>query len=180
MMRIWCSNKSHTKLIFNCLLHMLEWYEEVWMRIVTLKKKAFLWENVMYGDFYTLFHRYDISFQIHPLFYIRPYKWLCVYHWVILILHQASWSQCLVIWFVQILKELTKVCASKKCRPIMKKNECHRTEVNHFSFSKQCPSLGLYHEFISWKIQKNVIDCVQIMKIKNFGSQRLALPCLKN
>ena len=121
MMRIWCFNKSHTKLIFNCFLHMLEWYEEVWMRIVTLMKKAFLWEKVMYGDFYTLFHRYDVSFQIHPLFYIRPYKGLCVYHRMILILHQASWSQCLVIWFVQILKELTKVCASKKCRPIMKK-----------------------------------------------------------
>ena len=56
---------------------MLERYEEVWIRMIALEK-AFFWEKVIYGDFYSLFHRYGVSIQIHPLFYIMPYEGLCV------------------------------------------------------------------------------------------------------
>ena len=54
MFRIRYFKKSHTKLIFTCFLHMLGWYEEVWIRIVALEK-AFFWEKVIYGYFYYTF-----------------------------------------------------------------------------------------------------------------------------
>ena len=47
------------------------------------RESIFFWEKVIYGYFYTLFHRYGISFEIHPLFYIMSYEGLCVYRCII-------------------------------------------------------------------------------------------------
>ena len=80
MLRIWCFKKSHTKLFFTCFWYMLEWYEAVRTRIVALEKALF-WEKVIYG-IYAVFHRYGVSFRIHPVFYIWPCEELYIYHWM--------------------------------------------------------------------------------------------------
>ena len=80
MLRIWYFKKSHTKLVFTCFMHMLEWYEEVWIRIVVLQKALFLREGHIWCFLHivTTFH-----FKFTQLFYIMPCEGLCVYHWMI-------------------------------------------------------------------------------------------------
>ena len=53
MLRTWCFKKSHTKLIFTCFLHMLEWYEEVWIRIIALEKAIFLRDGHIWWFLYS-------------------------------------------------------------------------------------------------------------------------------
>ena len=52
MLRTWCFKKSHTKLIFTCFLHMLEWHEEVWIRIIALEKAFFLIDGHLWWFLY--------------------------------------------------------------------------------------------------------------------------------
>ena len=82
ILRTWCFKKSHIKLFFICFLHKLEWYEEVWIRIIALEKAFFFLRGHIWWFLYP-FHRYGVSFQIHPLFYIMPCEGPCVYHWMI-------------------------------------------------------------------------------------------------
>ena len=103
MLRTWCFKKSHIKLIFTYFLHMLEWYEEVWIRIFS-ERRSYM---VIFIPFFivTAFHLKftHCSTTCHMkdcVFIIEWFQWQ----------RQWSWSQRLAIWFVQILKELTKSC----------------------------------------------------------------------
>ena len=140
MLWIWCFKKSHIKLIFTCFLHMLEWHEEVWIRIVVSRllfsRKPFSERRSYMAIFISLFIVTVFYFKfIH--YSTSCHKGLCVYHWMILM----TASRKLISMFSNLICSDTKridkmMCFSKNCRRITenrKKWICHWIEVNNFS-----------------------------------------------
>ena len=114
MLRTWCFKKSHIKLIFTCFF---AYAGVVWRSVnknycsresIFSERRSYM---VIFIPFFiiTAFHLKftHCSTSCHMkdcVFIIEWFQWQ----------RQWSWSQRLAIWFVQILKELTKSCVFKK------------------------------------------------------------------
>ena len=138
MLRTWCFEKNHIKLIITCFLHMPEWYEEVWIRMIALKKAFYLRDVHIWWLLYPFssLRRFISNSPIvlhHTILrnVCLAYEW---FQWQ----RQGSWSQRLAIWFVQILIELTKSCVFHYEK--QEKLICHWLEVSDL-FSDQYTSI---------------------------------------
>ena len=175
ILRIWCFNNCHTKLIFTCLLHMLVWHEEVWMRNIALKEHYF-WEDVMDGDsFWPLF--IVIMFQI---LMTHRSKFCDVrgrgYHWMVPVTASTRFINFLVCLDTKLIDQITHFF-SRQCRLIKenKKNACVIEQKTLISLSYAiCTSIVPSNKFILYKIQ------IRCLLITYLGHQRLSLLCPKH
>ena len=123
----------------------------VWRRMnknICSRESIFLREGI-YGDFIPFFHRYGVSFQSYPLFYIMPYEGLCVYDWMSPMTASRKLISILSNLICSDTKRIDKiVCFEKQMLTRYAKQEksiCHWIEVNHFFIFE---SMCIYCAFI--------------------------------
>ena len=168
ILRNWCSKKSHINLILSCYLHILEWYEEVWIRIIALEKALFLREGHTWWFLYPFSSWWRFISNSPNVLHHAIYEGLCVYHWMI----PMTGSRKLISTFSNLIysdtKRIDKSCVFKKMSTRYEKQEkwiCHWIEVNSFfiflSMYIYCALImNSYHR----KSRKSVIHGVQLLK----------------